>query len=188
MTGINLLPPEIKQERARAKLNTVIITICLYVFLLFLVGSIVLESANRYFSFRLGQKQSEIRNIESEIAKLKDVDDAAKNLNSTLSLIDSIESSRIVWSNILREMAIDSPGKLKLTSVSIDVSKSPNFNITGEADSPREAAKFREKLEDSSNFANTNFISTTRADNQGRIYYIFSIAMDLEKKKETAKK
>lgn len=188
MSGINLLPPELKQETKRAKLNTLVVTACLYLLLLFLFGSIALESGSRLLSVKLSQKELEIRKVEGEIENFKDVEESTRSLNDVLQVVGELEKNQVFWSSVLREIAVSTPARLKITNLVVTTQKSPNFNINGEADSPREAAKFREKLEASPYFFDSNFVSATRAEAQDRIFYVFNITVDLEKKKEPEKK
>lgn len=183
MTGINLLPDELKKEIRQREINAVIFSFCFYIILIFLVGLFGLELGNRYLYKVVSRTQSEIENLQREIATLKKIEDDAKKLNESLDLMEQAEKSRVFWSNVLKEIALCTPSRLRIENIEITTSKQPNFAIVGSAESIREAVKFKEKLEASPYFTNTSFLSTNRTESAGKILYGFKLSFDLERKK-----
>lgn len=183
MSGINLLPPEFKQAKKRTELNTKVVSAGLYIILLFLIILGLVEMANRFVATEYSQNQTQIKQTENDINQLKDVENLTKDLNALLKTTDEIKANQIFWSQAFNEIAASTPFRLQLNAFSITSDKSPNFTISGFAESVREIAKFKEKIEASPYFNNTAFSAANQSESQGKISFGFTITTDLEKRK-----
>lgn len=182
MSGINLLPNELKEERKKAQFNFRVSSICFSILLIFVLGLIGLEAANQILGLTLKASQTQIQFEEQEIAKLKDIDQKAKQIDEILTSLSGLEKNQILWTKILKDLTVSTPTALQITSFVVN-SKTPNFTIVGVAASRREIAKFKEKLESSSYFSNVAFVSSDLTQTERGIFYNFNLQADFEDKR-----
>lgn len=183
MSGINLLPKELKEERKKAQINFRVSIICFSLFLIFILGLIGLEVANQILALTIKTNQTQIQFEEQEIVKLKDIDEKAKEVNRILGFLDNLEKNQILWSRVLGNIAASSPSALQISSLTINSQNPPNFNIQGYAASYREVLKFKEKLETSSYLKNVAFVSSAQTETEKGIIFNFNLQAEIESKR-----
>ena len=183
MTGINLLPKQLKEEKEKAQLNFKVGVVCFSLLLIFILGIIGLEAANQILALSLKASQTQMQFEEKEIAKLSSIEQKANQLNEILGLLDNLEKNQLLWTKILKEMASCTPSALQISSLTINTKTAPNFNIQGVAASRREIAKFKEKLEASSYFKNVSFVSSGQIQTDKGTAFNFNLTSDLENKR-----
>lgn len=183
MTGINLLPKELKEERKKAQFDFHVSLICFSILGLLILGIIGLEVANQILALSLKTSQSQIQFEEQEIAKLKDIDQKAKKINDILTLVDNLEKNQLIWSKILKEIAACTPSGIQINGLTINSKNQPNFDVSGIAASRREIAKFQVKLEENSFLKNVSFISSDQTTTDKGTVFNFKLQAEIESKR-----
>lgn len=162
MININLLPPEIKTKISQKKKAANVFSICLVIVIVFIVISVLFRSFQEtIFKSRLDSLQSEIQKANSDLAKYNDLEKEAAFLNNRSQLATQIEEKNPAWSIILPDLINSVPSDVQVTSLTINLSKTPNFVLQAVTVNEREAIKFKEKLENSKHFKDVAFKSAS---------------------------
>jgi Tfp pilus assembly protein PilN len=180
MTGINLLPPELKEERKKAQFNFRVATVCFSLLFILILGLIGLESANQILALSLKTNQTQIQFEEQEIAKLKDIDQKAKKINDILNLVDNLAKNQVLWSKTLKEIAACTPSGIQINGLTVNSKNQPNLDLSGIATSRREIAKFQVKLEESSLLKNVSFVSSDQTTTPKGTAFNFKLKAEFE--------
>lgn len=175
---INLLPNELKQGKVLGKrighFNLYLILAIFLVLLLWLMA----DFYNAYLIEKMTAFDSESESIQGELRRYAEVENKIKNINTKLDKIDKADQTRVLWSNVLTELAKSAPALVSISSLSLESAKN-SISLNGEAETRREIAKFKEKLESSSYFENVVFSTSTQ--NESRNNFSFSLSAVLEK-------
>ncbi len=176
--SVNILPPQIKQEKETGKK---IRRSIFYVFLLTIL-LLVIGGGLYLYNLELGLKIQNLNSRQDQLAKdakqYEQVATQIATINKKLTKIDDINKNRIIWSLILSNMARSTPTQVKLSTLSLDKS-TKKVTMTGEAESRMEIARFKEKLESSDYFKNVIFSSSSH--NQQEDNFTFNLTAELEK-------
>lgn len=175
---INLIPPQLKRTYLiRKRINyfssTVFSCLILSVLVFFLATYL-----NYNFKLKLEKTQGRVETAKKESARFSDLEEKINQTNAKLIKIDSVDKTRVLWSVVLTELANCTPQDVRLQNLSLD-QNSAKIALTGEAETRREIAKYKEKLESSQYFKNIVFISS--ALNEQKNNYSFSMTAELEK-------
>ena len=164
MININLLPTEIKTKISQAKKSADVFSICLVVVFLVVVCGLLLNSL-KYMLLQpeLDNLKAQVTKATSELKSFDELEKQALFLNDRAALAQKIEAQRPLWSQIIKELNNSVPQTVQFSGLTADVSKSPNFVLTGQTDSEREIIKFKDKLSTSKLFKNVAFKSSAIA-------------------------
>lgn len=191
---INLLPEELKRAEKKRQIRIVLIILTsLYMVSLVMVyfhqRSIVtgkekvLSSLKQERNALLLIKQS-YRVIKES---LKQTEEKNKDIEKRMKVVDSIVSSKIYWSEILRRITLLIPENLWFTSLSSyniedrssDKATIKGIKINGTALSNRHIAQFIFSLENSSLFENIFLAYSTRRTQSERDFFDFELKADI---------
>ena len=189
MININLLPPEIKAKIKQKKQAANVFSICLVIVIIVIVISVLFRSFQEtIFKSRLDGLQSEITKANSDLGNYKDLEKETAFLNNRSVLSTQIEKDNPYWSVILPDLISSVPSDVQVTSLTVDLGKTPNFVLAATTVNEREAIKFKEKLENSKYFKDVAFKSATitpgnPADPAAGGQLTFNLEFNLENKK-----
>lgn len=162
MVNINLLPPEIKGKIKKAKQSANVFSICLVAVIAFVVITFLLGAyKDNLLRTRLDDQKAQLQSANQELDNFNQLQNEALFLTDRGKLATQIESTRPNWSQILESMINSVPTSVQFTSLTADITKSPNFVLQGSTTSDREAIKFKDKLASSSFFKDVAFKSST---------------------------
>lgn len=131
--------------------------------------------ANHYYRNDLVSIQNQIKDQQIVLSKFSDLKSEVKIVNSKLDIIDNIDSTRVLWSNIVSEIGRCTPTEVQIKTLTSSEGK---LTIAGSAATRRDIAKFKEKLESSKNFQNVIFTSSSLIEDSND--YGFNLNCELE--------
>jgi Tfp pilus assembly protein PilN len=183
MININLLPPELKLKRIEAKRNASLIGICLVIVLVVAVIAVIGRSLEATVKDRLSAAKSEVEKNTGQLEESKDLENLALLINDRAKTTDTINKTRVIWSQVIQELANSAPADVQFDNLTANSEKSPNFILQGNTTTEREIIKFKEKLENSPVFKNVNFKnSSLQNDSTTQTQKLkFTLEFDLEK-------
>ncbi len=183
MININLLSPELKLRRIEAKRNASLIGICIVITLVIVVIAIIGRSLEATIKDRLSAAKSNVEKNTGQLEESKDLEDLALLINDRANTTDTINKTRVIWSQVMQELANSAPSDVQFDNLTANTSKSPNFILQGNTTTEREIIKFKEKLENSPVFKNVNFKSSSlQTDQTAQAQKLrFTLEFDLEK-------
>jgi len=183
MININLLPPELKLKRIEAKRNASLIGICLVIVLVVAVIAVIGRSLEATVKDRLSAAKSEVEKNTGQLEESKDLENLALLINDRAKTTDTINKTRVIWSQVIQELANSAPADVQFDNLTANSEKSPNFILQGNTTTEREIIKFKEKLENSPVFKNVNFKnSSLQTDSTTQTQKLkFTLEFDLEK-------
>jgi len=162
MINMNLLPPEVKLKLKKAKQTANVFSICLVVvFLVLILGIILTSLKNNYFLPRLEGTKQQIDKANADLTSFEKLENQALFLNDRAKLTQETTKDRANWAEIIQDLANSVPAEVQFTSLTADLTKTPNFVLQGTTNSERDAIKFKEKLENSIFFQDIAFKSST---------------------------
>jgi len=183
MINVNLLPPELKLKRIEAKRNASLIGICLVIVLVVAVIAVIGRSLEATVKDRLSAAKSEVEKNTGQLEESKDLENLALLINDRAKTTDTINKTRVIWSQVIQELANSAPADVQFDNLTANSEKSPNFILQGNTTTEREIIKFKEKLENSPVFKNVNFKnSSLQNDSTTQTQKLkFTLEFDLEK-------
>lgn len=159
---INLLPPSIKQEKEYRKILNYIFYFlsCTLIILIFFVAIIYI--ADMSILVDIDKNKKETTSQDETLKGLAETSDKVDIINSKLDKISQIDSSKVIWSNVIKDLANDTPKNVQITTLSLE--KDTNkVQMTGSAATRRDIASFKEKLEASKYFKNVTFSTSSHS-------------------------
>jgi len=183
MININLLPPELKLKRIEVKRNASLLSFCIVIVVIFAVIGIVAKALEQTVKTGLDTARNSIGTNTSELEENKNLQEIALLINDRWKTTEKINKNRVIWSQVLQDLANSVPVDVQFENLSVNIEKSPNFILQGNTTTEREIIKFKEKLENSAYFKNVNFKSSSLGQSQeedGKLR--FTLEFDLEKK------
>lgn len=172
---INLIPPNLKKDKEFRKTSGIIFLFLNIIFLVLLIVTGTCISANYLYKKDLSNIRNEISEQKMVLAKYSDLKKEVATINTTLDIINNIDATRILWSNVIAELGRCTPTEVQIKSFT---SKDNKITLTGVAATRRDIAKFKEKLESSKNFQNVVFTSSSL--NESTNDYGFDLNCELE--------
>ncbi len=156
MARINLLPwrEELRRERQRQFLLSLLITAVLGVILVFLVG-MVYDEKIRHQNTRNQLLQTEIHKLELRITKINELERTRARLLSRKRIIEQLQASRSTTVELLDQLAKSIPVGVTLVSVS---QQGSNLSLTGTSQSNARVSAYLQSLEQNSLFLNPQLI------------------------------
>ncbi|HEV7454181.1 MAG TPA: hypothetical protein VGO07_02885 [Candidatus Saccharimonadales bacterium] len=161
---INLLPPELKQEYHYARRNTSLRRIVglfgvglIGLVLLCAVGVIYLKQTTNTF-----KSQAEIAAQSLVDQKQNEVEKTVQSISSNLKLAVQVLSQEVLFSQLLKQLAVSIPANTNLTGLSITDVRS-GVDITARTVDYRTATQLQVNLADPANkiFAKADIVSIT---------------------------
>lgn len=149
---INLLPPEIKEQRRYSQYNRRLINAIIGIITL----TIVMAGAFYASWAVLSQEKSRLtKDIDKETGKTRiygQIESQAKTLADRLTTIEKIQSGRTHYSALLQSLAEATPPDAYVTSFAVDAA-GKTMTLTAYAASDQAAASFKNALESSDRFS-----------------------------------
>ena len=180
---INLLPSEHKIHRVQKKLNKRIATIGFFVVAIFFGLALLLYTYTATQQLQLNSLKNDLHSQERKLNKYKTTRSSISNIADTLVYIDTLDQKSIDWEDFLNKFSSIVPEKAQVTNLRISTIPSPIIDVTGNAESRREAIKLYEKMKTTSYFTDTQLRSLNKSDNTGQATFDFTISakINLEK-------
>jgi len=172
---INLIPPKLKKEKEFRKTSGIFIMFLNIIMVVLLIVTGTCLTANYFYTKDLNNIKSQIAEQQLVLSKYADLKKEVANVNAKLDKINNIDTTRILWSNIVAELGRCTPTEVQIKTFS---SKDNKISLTGSAATRRDIAKFKEKLEASKNFKNIVFTSSSL--NETTNDYGFDLNCELE--------
>lgn len=184
MININLLPAELKLRRIQAKRNASLIGICIVITLIVVVIGIIGRSLEATIKERLSLAKTDIEKNTGQLDEFKDLQDLTLLINDRALVTDKINETRVIWSQVVQELANCAPADVQFENLTANAAKAPNFILQGNTTTEREIIKFKEKLENSPFFKNVTFKSSSleEAKEQTKAQLNFTLEFDLEQR------
>lgn len=147
------------------------------IIIVLLIVTGTLFAANYFYQNDLKQLDKRIGEQETILKNYSDLEKNVSSVNAKLKIIDQIDAKRTIWSNIITEMAGSTPVAVQINTFA-STADTLKITITGIAETRRDIAKFKDKLESSKNFKNVIF--TTSTFDTGSNSFNFNITCELE--------
>jgi len=183
MININLLPPELKLRRIEAKRNASLISVCIVLTIIVLAIGIIGRSFEATIKDNLLVAKTEIEKNTSHLDEYKELQELALLINDRALATDEINETRVIWSQVIQELANCAPADVQFNNLTAKADKSPNFILQGNTTTEREIIKFKEKLENSLVFKNVVFKSSSLKEEPGQPQKLnFTLEFEIEQR------
>lgn len=174
---INLLPPNIKKVKEYQKILSFISYFFACIFLILIFFTVIVYIADMSIITDINKNSKEITSQEATLKSLEDISEKVIVINSKLDKISQVDTNRVIWSNVLKDLANDTPKNLQIASLSLD-KESSKIQLTGSAATRRDIASFKEKLEASKYFKNVTFSTSSHSVESDT--FSFNLSAELE--------
>lgn len=177
---INLIPPKLKKEKDFKKILKLVSESLVIIFFMMILVTFTVFAVDFLTKKDTAKLEKDIKTQEDQLVTYKDIESRVTVANSKLEKIDAINSSRILWTTVLKDLANDTPKNVQMKSIAADASTG-KITIAGIAATRRDIALLKEKTEESKFFKNVTFYSSsynTTDDN-----YSFNLSCELENTK-----
>ena len=179
MARINLLPwrEEQRRERQRHFMSTLLMTSILGVVIVFAAG-VVFDQKIKHQQFRNEMVRQEIRNLETQIKRIDELERTRARLISRKQVIERLQASRSMTVELLDNLAKSIPVGITLTSVR---QQGPVLALLGTSQSNARVSAYLKELTDNDLFKNPQlaFVRTTPRPATATEPYEFSINVNL---------
>lgn len=174
---INLLPDEIKTKKAQKKVNRVAILVS-FVAICAVVGlTILLYTYHFTQKLNLDSTSAELEAKQKELKKYEGVSTSINQIAATLDYINTLDQKSLNWENFIKKFNNIVPAKTQISSFKISTLPDTIIDITGKAESRREAIKFYEKMKATDFFTDVTLKTLDKAaDDNGQSSFSFSIS------------
>lgn len=172
---INLIPPKLKKEKDFRKTTGIFFTFLNIILIVIIIVTSTCVAANYFYEQDSKKLQNQINDQQTALIKFSSLKSEVSTVNSKLDIINNIDSSRILWSNIVLELGRCTPAEVQIKTLTSSENK---ITIAGSAATRRDIAKFKEKLESSKNFKNVIFTSSSLTEESSD--YNFDLNCELE--------
>ncbi len=179
MARINLLPwrEELRRERQKRFMMSLMMTAILGVVLVFLVG-LFFDQKIRYQNYRNELIQSEISTIETQIARINELERTRDRLIARKEVIEELQASRSLTVELLDNLAKSIPAGVTLSSVR---QQGVNVSLTGTSQSNARVSAYLQELGENELFLNPELDFVRSATNSASAAepYQFSIRVKI---------
>jgi Tfp pilus assembly protein PilN len=175
---LNLLPPEIKEERTvKSRLYGLILG---YITTAVVVGLGLAGLATWGFiqQSQIGQLESDIQQLASQRHSKEELINKASFVEDRLKTATTLQEKR-KWEEVLNEIASATPTDTKLNSIHIanaQGGKAVDLAISGASSDRRSIVLFRDKLEEASKITKTTILSLSEGLTNGQKVFNFSLS------------
>ena len=177
---INLLPPKLKKEREGKRLLRLLNVLLSFSFLILFVFTVIIYTANLSVVAQISKDKEAIDKQTISLKALSTTEQKIETINSKLDKMIQIDSSRAIWSNVIKDLANDTPTKVQIKALSLN--KDTNkIELSGSASTRRDIAAFKDKLEESKYFKNVTFYTSSHTVESDS--YSFNLSAELENSK-----
>lgn len=174
---INLLPPKLKKEKELKRFfNLAVISLSL-IFIILLLFTGIIYSADLSTKNQISKTDSDILEQTVTLKKLSTTEQKVGVINSKLDKIGQIDSARVIWSNVIKDMANDTPQKVQIKTLSMN-KETNKVELSGSAATRRDIAAFKDKIEESKYFKNVTFYTSSHSTETDS--YSFNMSCELE--------
>jgi len=157
MININLLPPELKLRRIKAKHTASLVSVCLVIVLVTIILGVIAQAAKDTIEAHLGNTQASVDQSNNLQGETKTLVEDALLINDRAQATNEVNKTRAIWSQVLQELSNDTPPTVQFETVTANATQSPNFVLAGNTSAEVEIIKFKAKLESSGFFKNVTF-------------------------------
>jgi type IV pilus assembly protein PilN len=183
MARINLLPwrEELRRDRQRQFLSTLLGTAILGVVLVFLVMTVFDQKINHQ-QFRNEMVRKEIQKLETRIRKIEELERTRSRLISRKKVIERLQASRSMTVELLDNLAKSIPVGVTLTTIR---QQGPVLELNGTSQSNARVSAYLRELETNAMFLNPQlaFVRTAQRPATATEPYQFSITVSLRQPK-----
>ncbi len=167
MAGLNLLPwrEEAREESRKQFIMMAISSVALGVLTVF-SGYTWMQGNISYQEERNALLNTEIKNLDKTIAKIKTLDATRKALLDRIEIIDTLQSTRPSIVHLFDEMVKSLPQGLYLTKLE---QKGNNIKLVGKSESNARVSNYMEKLDSSAWLSSSNLSILSKDKKQGDI-------------------
>ncbi len=179
MARINLLPwrEELRRERQKQFIMSLMLTAILGVVLVFMVG-MFFDQKIRHQQYRNELVSSEIRQLESRIKRIDELERTRARLISRKQVIEELQASRSMTVELLDKLAKSIPVGVTLGEVK---QQGMNLSLTGSSQSNARVSAYLQELDRNDLFLNPElkFVRSASKAASPTEPYEFSIAVQL---------
>jgi len=174
---INLIPPQLKADKATRKINHYVSLILMMILLIVLAITAVIYLQNYTLKSDARDLETKINERKGSLVKYTDLQKKIDSANAKLALLKDINTDKYLWSVIIKDLGASTPTVVSIKSLTIG-GDTKAISLTGTAETRRDIAKFKEKMEQSKYFQNVVFPSSSL--NGEASDYSFSLTAELE--------
>jgi type IV pilus assembly protein PilN len=163
MARINLLPwrEELRQERQRQFMMSLLLTSILGVVLVFLVG-MIFDQAIQKQQVRNQTIKAEITRLEAQIRRIEELEETRSRLLSRKQVIEQLQASRSLTVEMLDQMAKSIPVGVTLNSIE---QQGMNVTLSGTSQSNARVSAYLQALADNDLFVEPDLTFVRTAAN-----------------------
>lgn len=157
---LNLLKPQSNPEKILVKLVRWLLSTGRYIFI-FVEGVVLLAFITRFkFDADISSKKEAIEQQIPYIESLKSYEILIRQTQLKLSIIDTIKNSSPNFVDILKRIASQTPGSVKIISINLqkDVSR-VTIQLSGQSQNNNDLSTFTSGLKQDQNFSDVNIVS-----------------------------
>lgn len=177
---INLLPPKLKKEREGKRLLRILNIFFSFSFLILFIFTVIIYTANISAIGQISKDKIDIANQNATLKTLSTTEQKVVTINSKLDRIGQIDGSRAIWSNVIKDLANDTPTKVQIKALALN-KETNKIDLSGSASTRRDIAAFKDKLEESKYFKNVTFYTSSHTVESDS--YSFNLSAELENSK-----
>ena len=155
---INLLPPKIKQELKFARLNSIVVYYLKIVVALIVFLGVAFVSTWNYLNQRIATADNDLAQKQTVINSYKPTVLAAKQFNSRVAAIKTIQGSQAKFSLLLDDIAKFTLKGTAITSISLTGDDTKPVQIMATATSYNQAVSLRDALASSPRISGADLI------------------------------
>ncbi|MCX6813640.1 MAG: PilN domain-containing protein [Candidatus Azambacteria bacterium] len=174
---INLIPPELKKEKSSRKIGHFASSISITIIIVLAIIFATMYGQNYFLAQNIKKIDQKIADQDITLKKYADLEQKINESNQKLEQLKKINNDKIAWSVIIKDLSGRTPSKVSIKTVTAG-SDNYKISLTGSAETRRDIAKFKEKMEESKYFKNVTFSSSSL--NEESNDYSFSISTELE--------
>ncbi len=178
MAYINLLPWREEAEKAKQREYFTVLTVVA------LVAFFIVFSVNQFYQMRVdGQNarnqflKNEIQILDVRIAKIQSLNEKKKELEKRTSVVEQLQRSRNVGTQVLDEIAKIVPNGIYLTRLE---KQDNNLNIIGKSESNNHLANMIREIESSDLFEGAILESITSNDAKSKLLSDFKMRVRIK--------
>ncbi len=143
---INLLPPQLKEEIAYSRRNTVLRRYIILSLIVVVLLAGMLVAAGYYLNQQIAAAQQQINQKQQKVASYHQLEQQARTLTARLHAIHAIQGSQTKFSVLLADLAQVMPQGTAIDSITLTGNSSQPVQISVEAVNYQTALGFRDSL------------------------------------------
>jgi len=185
MTQVNLLPPEVRNKvRLRRITGAAIGAVAAVVVLLLMVYALQASRLGKV-NTELAAQNSINAGLRGKVASLQHFETLRNNAVAKQNLVDGLMAKQVLWSNALRSISSSTPSGVWFTSITGQVSDTPDgqligtIQFQGSALSHRKVAEWLVTVEKVKGWVNSWVSSSSKGGEEGSGQVTFNGTIDL---------